>query len=72
VAISAFIPEYLDLHALKVNLTQYLFICTLGLQDIDTMDFEAHDHHIFRVTILDHFSSCPIRGPMANSTCAVP
>jgi hypothetical protein len=28
-------------------LTKYLFIYTLGLQDIHTMDFEAHDHYIF-------------------------
>jgi hypothetical protein len=67
-AISAFIPEYLDFHALKVSLRQYLFVCTLGLQDIHAMDFEAHDRHIFRVTILDHFRerviwSCPIGHP---------
>jgi hypothetical protein len=40
---------------LKVSLTQYLFVWTLDLQDIHTMDFEAHDRHIFRVTILNHF-----------------
>jgi hypothetical protein len=42
-AISAFIPEYLDFRALKVNVSHYLFLYTLGLQDIYAINFEADD-----------------------------